>query len=82
MIKGNEQKINRIHDIIEKMLEIQNQSQKFVALIADGEELTQSQLVLLFQLHKNGSMKATQIAEFFHITPGAVTSMCDKLENL
>lgn len=27
-------------------------------------------------------MKATEIAEFFSVTPGAVTSMCDKLEKL
>lgn len=27
-------------------------------------------------------MKATEIADFFSVTPGAVTSMCDKLEKL
>ncbi|WP_423786387.1 MarR family winged helix-turn-helix transcriptional regulator [Heyndrickxia oleronia] len=30
----------------------------------------------------NGGMKATEIAGFFSVTPGAVTSMCDKLEKL
>lgn len=82
IVKQTESQAVRIHDIIEKLLEIQQQSQKFVTLISAGEQLSQSQLVLLFQLKKNGGMKATEIADFFHVTPGAVTSMCDKLEAL
>ncbi|WP_010098898.1 MarR family winged helix-turn-helix transcriptional regulator [Ornithinibacillus scapharcae] len=81
MEDGNVQHIDLIHNIIEEMLEIQTRSQKFVTRITAGESLSQSHLVLLFQLKKQGSMKATDIAEFLHVTPGAVTSICDKLES-
>ena len=36
----------------------------------------------MFEMKINNGMKATQIADFFGVTPGAVTSMCDKLEKL
>ncbi|MBC5635291.1 MarR family transcriptional regulator [Ornithinibacillus hominis] len=80
MINDNLQNSDLIHYIIEEIIDIQKQSQQFVNRITLGEQLTQSQLVLLFQLKKQDGMKATDIAEFFHVTPGAVTAMCDKLE--
>ncbi|NGP46866.1 MarR family transcriptional regulator [Bacillaceae bacterium SIJ1] len=63
------------------MLDIQKYSQKFVSMIIAEEQLSQLQVVLLFELKKQGSMKASEIAELFQVTPGAVTSMCDKLEH-
>ncbi|SKB95033.1 DNA-binding transcriptional regulator, MarR family [Lysinibacillus sp. AC-3] len=65
-----------------EMLEIQNKSKMFVNLLSEGDSLSQNQLILLLQLKINDGMKATEIAEFFSVTPGAVTSMCDKLEKL
>lgn len=73
MINDNLQNSDLIHYIIEEIIDIQKQSQQFVNRITLGEQLTQSQLVLLFQLKKQDGMKATDIAEFFHVTPGAVT---------
>ncbi|KOS61129.1 MarR family transcriptional regulator [Lysinibacillus agricola] len=76
---------NQLHNveiIMREMLEIQQKSKMFVNLLSEGESLSQNQLILLLQLKINGGMKATEIAEFFSVTPGAVTSMCDKLEKL
>lgn len=68
--------------IMREMLEIQQKSKMFVNLLSEGELLSQNQLILLLQLKINGEMKATEIADFFNVTPGAVTSMCDKLVKL
>ncbi|POZ54530.1 putative HTH-type transcriptional regulator YusO [Lysinibacillus sphaericus] len=78
-------KNNPMHEveiIMREMLEIQQKSMMFVNLLSEGETLSQNQLILLLQLKINGGMKATEIADFFSVTPGAVTSMCDKLEKL
>ncbi|SFM83516.1 DNA-binding transcriptional regulator, MarR family [Psychrobacillus psychrodurans] len=65
-----------------EMLEVQQKSMMFVNMLSEGESLSQNQLILLLQLKIKGGMKATEIADFFSVTPGAVTSMCDKLEKL
>jgi len=77
----NEQ-LHNVETIMREMLEIQQKSKMFVNLLSEGESLSQNQLILLLQLKINDGMKATEIAEFFSVTPGAVTSMCDKLEKL
>ncbi|MGE8035836.1 MarR family transcriptional regulator [Lysinibacillus sp. NPDC093692] len=77
----NEQ-LHNVETIMREMLEIQNKSKMFVNLLSEGDSLSQNQLILLLQLKINDGMKATEIAEFFSVTPGAVTSMCDKLEKL
>lgn len=68
--------------IMREMLEIQQKSKMFVNLLSERESLSQNQLILLLQLKINSGMKATEIADFFSVTPGAITSMCDKLEKL
>ncbi|WP_040979327.1 MarR family winged helix-turn-helix transcriptional regulator [Oceanobacillus jeddahense] len=74
--------MDNVKFIMSELLEIQLKSKKFVNLLTEGESLSQNQLILLLQLKINGGMKATEIADFFNVTPGAVTSMCDKLEKL
>lgn len=74
--------MHEVENIMREMLEIQQKSMMFVNLLSEGETLSQNQLILLLQLKINGGMKATEIADFFSVTPGAVTSMCDKLEKL
>jgi len=74
--------LHNVEIIMKEMFEIQHTSKMFVNLLSEGESLSQNQLILLLQLKINGGMKATEIAEFFSVTPGAVTSMCDKLEKL
>ncbi|MEA0555799.1 MarR family transcriptional regulator [Lysinibacillus irui] len=74
--------LHNVEIIMKEMLDIQQKSKMFVELLSKGEALSQNQLILLLQLKINDGMKATEIAEFFSITPGAVTSMCDKLEKL
>ncbi|QED49877.1 MarR family transcriptional regulator [Cytobacillus dafuensis] len=74
--------MHNVEIIMREMLEIQQKSKMFVNLLSEGESLSQSQLILLLQLKFNEGMKATEIADFFNVTPGAVTSMCDKLEKL
>lgn len=71
-----------IEVIIKEMLEIQQKSKAFTNLLTENELLHQNQLVLLLQLKINGMMKITEIAEIFSVTPGAITSMVDKLEKL
>jgi len=73
---------HNVEIIMREMLEIQQKSKMFINLLSEGEFLSQNQLILLLQLKFNGGMKATEIADFFNVTPGAVTSMCDKLEKL
>ncbi|MFD3449428.1 MarR family winged helix-turn-helix transcriptional regulator [Microbacteriaceae bacterium 4G12] len=73
---------HHVEIIMKEMLEIQQKSKMFVNLLSEGELLSQNQLILLLQLKINGGMKAIEIADFFNVTPGAVTSMCDKLEKL
>lgn len=68
--------------IMREMIEVQQKSMMFVNMLSEGETLSQNQLILLLQLKIKGGMKATEIADFFSVTPGAVTSMCDKLEKL
>ncbi len=80
MLKNN--KIKYVEIIMKEMLEIQQKSKMFTNLLSEGEALSQNQLILLIQLKINGGMKVTEIADFFSVTPGAVTSMCDKLEKL
>lgn len=80
MSKNNQ--IHNVEIIMKEMIDIQQKSKMFVNLLSKGESLSQNQLVLLLQLKINGAMRATEIADFFNITPGAVTSMCDKLEKL
>lgn len=74
--------MDKVKLIMGEMLEIQQKSKRFINVLSEGESLSQNQLILLFQLEFNGGMKATEIADFFNVTPGAVTSMCDKLEKL
>jgi len=80
MSKNNQ--LPYVEVIMREMLEIQQKSKMFVNLLSEGESLSQNQLILLLQLKINSGMKATEIADFFSVTPGAVTSMCDKLEKL
>ncbi|MEX3746620.1 MULTISPECIES: MarR family transcriptional regulator [Lysinibacillus] len=74
--------LRNVEIIMREMLEIQQTSKMFVNLLSEGESLSQNQLILLLQLKINDGMKATEIADFFSVTPGAVTSMCDKLEKI
>ncbi|MED3965844.1 MarR family winged helix-turn-helix transcriptional regulator [Niallia taxi] len=71
-----------IEVIMKEMLEIQQKSKAFTNLLTENELLHENQLVLLLQLKINGMMKITEIAEVFSVTPGAITSMVDKLEKL
>ena len=79
---SNNSQMKHVEIIMKEMLEIQQKSMMFVNLLSEGESLSQNQLILLLQLKINGGMKATEIADFFTVTPGAITSMCDKLEKL
>lgn len=78
----NDKHMHNVEIIMREMLEIQQKSMMFVNMLSEGESLSQNQLILLLQLKIKGGMKATEIADFFSVTPGAVTSMCDKLEKL
>lgn len=78
----NDKHMHNVEIIMSEMLKIQQKSMMFVNMLSEGESLSQNQLILLIQLKIRGAMKATEIADFFSVTPGAVTSMCDKLEKL
>ena len=73
---------NNIKVIMREMLAIQQKSRRFADMLCDGESLAQTPLILLIQMKINNGMKAFEIAEFLGVTPGAVTSICDKLEKL
>ncbi|AWB43815.1 MarR family transcriptional regulator [Paenibacillus sp. CAA11] len=71
-----------IHQVMDQMAIVQQRSQSFIARIISRESLTQNQIMLLMQLQLTQNLKITDIAERFMITPGAASSMCDKLEEL
>ncbi len=73
---------NNIEVIMREMLAIQQKARRFADMLCEGESLAQTQLILLIQMKINNGMKAFEIAEFLGVTPGAVTSICDKLEKL
>ncbi|WP_340007170.1 MarR family transcriptional regulator [Paenibacillus sp. FSL K6-0276] len=69
-----------IHKVMESMANVQQKSQFFIDMITKQETLTHNQILLLFQLRLTGSLNITDISERFVITPGAASSMCDKME--
>lgn len=69
-----------IHKVMESMANVQQKSQFFIDLITKQETLTHNQIMLLFQLRLTGSLNITDISERFVVTPGAASSMCDKME--
>ncbi len=75
-----EDKQYAIHKVMESMANVQQKSQYFIDMITKQETLTHNQIMLLFQLRLTGSLNITDISERFVVTPGAASSMCDKLE--
>lgn len=69
-----------IHKVMESMANVQQKSQFFIDMITKQETLTHNQIMLLFQLRLTGSLNITDISERFVVTPGAASSMCDKME--
>jgi len=75
-----EDKQYAIHKVMESMANVQQKSQYFIDMITKQETLTHNQIMMLFQLRLTGSLNITDISERFVVTPGAASSMCDKLE--
>ncbi|GGG12430.1 hypothetical protein GCM10010912_66090 [Paenibacillus albidus] len=71
-----------IHKVMNQLASAEQKSQAFVGRITRSESLTHNQIMLLFLLQLTGRLNITDIAERFIITPGAASSMCDKLEDL
>lgn len=74
-------KSQAIDRVMDTMANVQQKSQAFMERITSQESLTNNQIMLLFQLRLTGSLNITDISERFIITPGAASSMCDKLED-
>lgn len=74
-----EQQVN-ILGIIDEMRSVQYQSRIFMERLTEHAKLSSNHFMLLMDLKLNGSMRITEIAERFAVTAGAITSMCDKLE--
>lgn len=79
-MSAEQDKQNAILKVMDAMAKVQKNSQSFVDMIIKQESLTHNQIQLLFQLKLTGSLNITDISERFVITPGAASSMCDKLE--
>lgn len=79
MTMGREQ---AIYSLMDQMAHVQQKSRAFVDHLTKQEALSQNQLMLLVQLRLAGSLKITDVAEWFVITPGAASFMCDKLEGM
>ena len=71
-----------INSILKEMSDVSRRSKAFVELIATDDTLSQNHIMLLIQLRISESMKITEIASIFHISAGAATSMCDRLESM
>lgn len=74
-------KSQAIDRVMDTMAGVQQKSQAFMERITRQESLSNNQIMLLFQLRLTGSLNITDISERFVITPGAASSMCDKLED-
>ncbi|UOE94317.1 MarR family transcriptional regulator [Alkalihalobacillus sp. LMS39] len=48
----------------------------------ENEGISHGQMFLLFAIYNHGQIKTTDISNHFGITPGAATSIADKLESL
>lgn len=72
--------MSNIETIMREIVDIQYKSKQFMDVLASNGELPPSQIILLIKLKTSGGLKAAEIASFAGVTPGAVTSMCDKLE--
>ncbi|WP_317891231.1 MarR family winged helix-turn-helix transcriptional regulator [Paenibacillus oceani] len=70
-----------IQAVMSEMRQVQQKSRTFVELLTRNDVLSQNHITLLMDLKLTGSMRITDISERFFITAGAVTSMCDKLED-
>lgn len=79
-MSAEEEKTLAIHRVMDRMAAVQRKSQAFVDRMNRQETLTQNQMMLLFQLRLTGRLNITDISERFVITPGAASSMCDRLE--
>ncbi|UQZ35168.1 MarR family transcriptional regulator [Paenibacillus sp. PK3_47] len=77
----DDKKSQAIDRVMDTMAGVQQKSQAFMERITKKESLSNNQIMLLFQLRLTGTLKITDISERFIITPGAASSMCDKLEN-
>ncbi|MDT3428896.1 DNA-binding MarR family transcriptional regulator [Paenibacillus forsythiae] len=71
-----------VSNVMNQMTELQQKSQAFIERIIKPSSLTPNQILLLFQLRLSGSLTITDVAEWFAVTPGAASSMSDKLEDL
>ncbi|AKG34122.1 MarR family winged helix-turn-helix transcriptional regulator [Paenibacillus durus] len=71
-----------VHNVMNQMASVQQKSQAFIERIIKPGSLTTNQIMLLMQLRLSGSLTITDVAEWFAVTPGAASSMCDKLEDL
>ena len=71
-----------IRILMDEVICIQNNFKKFKQIIPRFEDLSENLVLLLLRLKLHGNMKVTEISELFALTPGAVTNMCDKLEEL
>lgn len=76
----DQDKQHAILKVMDTMANVQQKSQYFIDMITKQETLNHNQIMLLFQLRLTGSLNITDISERFVVTPGAASSMCDKLE--
>lgn len=67
---------------MEEMFNIQKKSREFIELLTRHENISENLVLLLLRLKLYKQMKITEISEEFMLTPGALTNMCDKLEDL
>ncbi|WP_046173421.1 MarR family winged helix-turn-helix transcriptional regulator [Domibacillus indicus] len=71
-----------VRQLTEEMFQIQLKANQFMKSLTREEELSDNLVFLLLKLKWSEFLKVTEIAEFFLLTPGAATNMCDKLERL
>ena len=82
VFRVDKNKEDSIRALVEEMFHIQVKANNFMKLLTHDEDLSENLVLLLLRLKLTGFLKITDISEEFFLTPGAATSMCDKLEQL
>lgn len=71
-----------INHVLSTLSEIQKNTTDFNTIFtsSSASDLSESQMIVLVTLSIKSDVKITDISKMFAMTPGAATSMCDKLE--
>ncbi|MCL6602946.1 MAG: MarR family transcriptional regulator [Paenibacillus sp.] len=73
--------MNRYEQLIISIKQLYELSSE-VSKPTEPDDIPDNYVFLLFMIYRKGTVKTTDLSDYFSITPGAATSIADKLERL